>query len=185
MTDITSVIERLAEVKIRPVTVIHPDGVKQHMEWIIGTTKYLSNLKKIIYDTTFLQLYSGNPNKILEGCFVVDNYILKIEKWCHIDDYDKFLKILENKEIKTRGTRLYLDNDLYMGNIPFKDQDKIRNHLLEQRRDGTMWFDVLKIIDPSDNVTYFYPSKTALKNRHVDEKPKKPIPTYKKAFGDN
>jgi hypothetical protein len=50
-----------------------------------------------------------------------------------------------------------------MEGIPFNKSDKIRNHLLLQRNDGLMWFDILKVVDPSDNVTLFLPSKAAIR----------------------
>jgi hypothetical protein len=160
---LAQLMEKLVGVQTLPVTVIHTGGVKQHMDWIVGTTKYLSNLKKVIYDVSFLKLYSHNPDKILDGCFVRDNFLLKIDEWCHIDDPEHFLRILERNGHKPRGQKIYLDNNLYMEGLPFNKSDKIRNHLLRQRSDGLMWFDILKIVDPSDNVTLFLPSKAAIR----------------------
>ena len=70
-------------------------------------------------------------------------------------------EILDTLQPKTKGTCFYLDNILYMDNVPFIHAEGIRDVLLRERTDGTLWFDILKIVDPSGNETKFYPSKRA------------------------
>jgi len=151
---------------LEPVNVILHDKSKNYMERIIGTTKYLAHNKKIIYDTLFLKLYNFDK-RIPEGCFAVGGWLLKIEQWAHIDRPARFLEVLDSPPPKCVGTRFYLDDILYMDNVPFRDADGIRNNLLLQRSDGIIWFEVLKIVDPSGNETLFLPSKKAQK-AHAD-----------------
>lgn len=185
---VNGIVNRLAVLNTQPVIVIHPNGAKQHMDWIVGTTKYLSNMKKIIYDTTYLQPYNCNPKKIIDGCFAVDSHVVKIVEWCHIDDADHFIRILDTKVKEPKGTCFYLDGKLYMEDVPFIKADRIRNNLLTQRVDGTMWFDVLTVVDPVGNKTHFYPSKNVklkhdLQVKNEAERKKRPEPTKKEFTG--
>lgn len=154
--------------KLEPLTVIFHDGHKQFMERVVKTTHYLSNNRKVIYDLAFLNLYNHNL-RIPEGCLAVGNWLLKIERCATLDNPELFTEILDMPEFPTKGTCFYLDNLLYMDNIPFRHAEAIRDILLTQRNDGTLWFDVLKIVDPSGNKTLFYPSKRAQKI-HFEER---------------
>ena len=147
--------------KLEQVTVIHPKGARQFMEWIVGTTKYLSNRRMVIYDVSFLSLYN-HDEKILDGCFAVDNFLYKIDQWAHVDSPERFEEVLQSTVPESMGTCIYLDDALYMSNVTFGKRDGIISHLLTQRNDGLMWFNVLRVIDGSKNVTCFYPSKKAI-----------------------
>jgi hypothetical protein len=149
-------------IDVEPVNAIYPKDVKIFMERIVGTTKYLSNNRKILYDVSFIDLYEYN-NKILEGCFAIDKYIYKIDAWASINFPEKFLRILDKKIPESKGICIYLDNKIYAENVPFLKCDDMRDDLLIQRNDGLMWFEVLKIVDKSGNKTLFYPSKQAKK----------------------
>lgn len=145
---------------LEPLTALFHDGSKIYMERIIGTTKYLTHTKKVIYDLVFLKLYNFDK-RIPEGCIAVNDWLLKIDDWAHIDSPARFLQVLKSPAAESVGTRFYLDDILYMDNVPFKLAEDIRNVLLLERNDGTVWFDVLKIVDPSGNETLFLPSKKA------------------------
>jgi len=149
-------------IEVEPVTAIHPKGVKIFMERIIGTIKYLSNNRKILYDVSFISLYNYN-NKIIDGCFAIDGFVYKIDAWASIDFPDRFLQILDKNVPECRGICFYLDNKLYAENVPFLKCDDMQDHLLTQRNDGLMWFNKLKIVDKSGNKTVFYPSIKAKK----------------------
>lgn len=153
---------RLMVLRTEPVTATHPKGIKQHMDWIVGTTKYLSNLKKIIYDVSFLRLYM-HDNKIPEACLAIDNFLYKVDQWAHLDFPERFKEILDKEGPKVHGARIYLDDILYADNIPFKHFENIRNYLLRERTDGAIWFDVMKCVDPAGNVSLFLPSKATIK----------------------
>jgi len=172
---------RLMVLETEPVTAVHPRGMKQFMERVVGTTKYLSNMKKIIYDVSFLDLYNFD-GKIIDGCFAIDGFLYKIDNWAHIDFPERFLEILDKESPKTKGVCFYLDNKLYLDNVPFIKCDPIRDDLLRQRTDGFMWFEVLKIVDTAGNSTSFFPSIKArrLHNESLKkaEKPRT-IPTKK------
>ncbi len=151
--------------ELEPVTAVHPRGAKQFMERIVGTTKYLSNMKKIIYDVSFLDLYNFD-GKIIEGCFAIDGFLYKIDAWAHIESPERFLEILDKETTSARGICFYLDDILYMQNVLPKKYDAVRDDLLRQRNDGIMWFNCLKIVDTAGNQTLFYPSAKALKVHH-------------------
>jgi hypothetical protein len=146
--------------QLEPLTVIFHDCHRQGMERIIKTSHYLSNNRKVIYDLGFLSLYNHNL-KIPEGCLAVGNWLLRIERTCSIENPEYFMEILDTPQPLAKGTCFYLDNILYMDNVPFVHAEGIRNVLLKERADGIVWFEVLKIVDPSGNKTLFYPSKKA------------------------
>jgi hypothetical protein len=173
---------------VEPVEAIHSNGSRQYMERIIGTTKYLSNFKKMIYDVAFLKLYNHDL-KIPEGCMAIDNFLYKIEKWAHLDHADSFADILHAEAPKTKGTCFYLDGKLVQSNVPLLKNDDLRDYYLGLRNTGEMWFDKLVIIDPSGNHTEYLPSKKALKLKWDKElleimeaklKRKKHVDFYKK-----
>lgn len=145
-----------------------PDGTKIYMERIIGSCHYLSHRRKTIYDVAFDKLYYHN-GAIPEGHVAIENILYKIEDQATVMEEDKFIEILDRHTKRTSGTRFYLDKKLYMDNVPLMKSDGIRDALLQQRRDNILWFDVLRIIDLSGNVTEFYPSD-AVKMRHVASK---------------
>jgi hypothetical protein len=149
--------------ELEPVKTTLPGGTKLFMERIKGTTKYLSHLRKMIYDVVFVNTYYHN-GKIPVNHLVVDNILLKIEAMADIYCPEKFLEIMNNTVVCPRGCRFYLDDVLYMKDVPFLKADKIRDNLLQQRHDGTMIYDILKIIDPSGNTTEFHASP-AVQNR--------------------
>lgn len=145
--------------ELQPVTAIFPNNQKIFMERIEGTTKYLCHNRKVIYDITFVKLY--NMGIIPESHFVIDHFMYYIEDWSHISEHEHFNRIM-NKMIPTsKGVCIYLDDKLFQENVSFLNAEKIRNELLYQRNDGTRWFDVLKIVDPSGNETIFLPSRKA------------------------
>jgi len=152
-------------------TVIYSNGKRYFIEWIKGTTKCFSHNRTIIYDVSFLQLYRYNE-KIPEGCFACNQWICKIDKQTHINNPAVFLAILDYTYPQREGTRYYLDNKLYMKNVPFRQADKIRNDLLYQRKDGLLWFKCLTIVDPAGNKTWFYPSIKVQIFHEVDKKEK-------------
>lgn len=147
---------------LEEVTVIHPKNVRQFMEWIVGSTKYLSNRRMVIYNVSFLGLYN-HDGKILDGCFAIDNFLYRIDQWAHRDNPERFEEILQSTVPEGVGTRIYLDDKLYMSNVSFGKRDGIISDLLTQRNDEIMWFNILKLIDASGNTTCFYPSKKAIK----------------------
>lgn len=149
--------------ELEAVTVTFHGGAKQFMERIHGTTKYLAQARKVIYDFSFLNLYNYNPRKIPEGCVALCDWLLKIDGWAHIDHPESFKKIMDDNKKLCRGTKIYLDAKLYMGNIPFMRADAIRDQLLWDRTDGIKWFNVLTITDPSGNKTQFLPSLKAIR----------------------
>jgi len=133
----------------------------QLMERINGTTHYLSNNRKIIYDVVFADLYFHNK-KIPENHIVVDNTLLKIEDWCHIDEEERFLEILKREPAKSVGMQIFLDDKLYMSNVPFSKSESLRNELLYERNHGIIYFfSCLKVKDPSGNVTEFHTQMTS------------------------
>ena len=134
-------------------------GRKTYMERIIGTSKYLSNKRRIIFDVKFADLYYHTDKKIPDNHFVVGNHLYLIESVAYIDEGEKFLEILEKPMPKGSGTKIYLDGQLYMDEIKFMKVEAIRDQLLHERQDLIRWFDVMKIIDPSGNVTEFLPSE--------------------------
>lgn len=159
---------RLMVLETEAVTAKHPKGGKQHMDWIVGTTKYLSNLKKIIYDVSFLSLYTSD-NRIPDGCFAVDQFVYKIDNWAYIDSPERFKEVLEASVPPINGTAIYLDNVLYLkGHMSFAKFDAIRNEILRKRTDGEIWFECMKCIDPNKNETLFLPSRKA-KRKHMDQ----------------
>jgi hypothetical protein len=141
--------------KLQPVTAVFPNNQKIFMERIYGTTKYLAHNRKVIYDVSFKDLY--NMGKIANSCFAVDHFLYNIDAWASIEEPDQFKKILLSPLPLSRGTRFYLDDELFMENVSFIKADMIRNELIWERRAGTRWFNVLKIIDPSGNETLFFP----------------------------
>ena len=151
-----------------PTTVIHSNKNKQFMERIKNTTKYLSNNRKIIYDITFLKLYNFDY-RIPGGCLAINDWLVKIDRYAHIDQPDSFLKILEEPAPKIKGRCFYLDDVLYLENVSLSQLDRIRDLLLTQRNDGTMWFEVLKIVDLSGNETLFLPSYKAIINHGIQQ----------------
>jgi len=143
--------------KLEAVRAIIPKGAKLFMERIHASSKYLSHLRKIIYDVEFENVYYHN-GKVPENCFVIDNQILRIENQATIEQPDKFLEILNRIIPEPKGICFYLDDVLYLQNVQSSKSDGIRNLILNQRHDGLILFDVLKIIDSSGNVTEFHAS---------------------------
>lgn len=154
---VQTIMDKLVRIKLDPVSATMHAGNRLFMERITGTTKYLSNNKAMIYDVTFADTWD-HSGRIPEDHFVVDNYLLRVEGWSHIDNPEKFLEILESTVPKTPGTCFYLDNVLFLDNVKFINADRIRNQLLRDRADGDMNFHVLKIVDVGGNVTEFYAS---------------------------
>jgi hypothetical protein len=148
--------------KLEPINAILSNGTRLAMERIDCTTHYLSSLRKVIYDVTFENLYCHNC-KVPENCIAVGDFILRIEESAHIEQTDAFLAILNKPRGKCRGTKFYLDDVLYLDNVNFLRSDSIRDNILLQRQQGTMVFDVLKILDPSGNTTEFLASKAVQK----------------------
>ena len=157
--------------KIEPVKATFPGGVNLYMERINGTSKYLSHLKKVIYDVRFENCYYHN-NRIPKNCFAVENTILRIEESCNLENMEnKFLEILNRPNVEPVGIRFFLDGKLHLKDVPFLKSDRIRDNILQQRHDGTMIYDVLTIIDPSGNKTEFYASPAVAKRmKHLKEK---------------
>ena len=168
--EITTKLIRLEyEQKIEPVKTTVHGGTKLFMERISGSSLYLSHLRKVIYDVKFENTYYHN-NKVPENCFAVDNMILRIEDQACVgiqfpfdSDPEKFLEILSRPIPVSKGTRIYLDHVLYMDNVPFARADSIRNNLLQQRKEGTLVYQVLRIINQSGNVTEFHASPAVQK----------------------
>jgi hypothetical protein len=148
--------------KLEPVKATLPDGSKLFMERIECTTHYLSHLRKIIYDVAFQNLYYHN-SKVPQDCIAVGDMLLRVEETTSIEFPEAFLAILNKPKGKCRGMRFYLDEVLYLENVNFLRADSIRDNILQQRCDGTMIFDVLKIVDPSGNTTEFHASPAVQK----------------------
>ena len=169
----------LMNLETEPVTAILPDGRRLFMERIKKTCKYLSHNKKVIKDTSFYKLYAYDK-KIPEDCIVVGGLILHVDRTAHFINIDEYLDIL-NSEIPHRyGTKIYMDDVLFIQDIPVKEAENIRNKLLRERVDGKRWFNKLTIIDPSGNKTTFLPSKRVYErnlNRLKDERDKEKIRT--------
>ena len=147
--------------KLEPVKATIHGGSKLFMERIEGTTHYLAHAKKLIFDLKFENLYFHN-SKVPENCVAVD-MVLRIENSASIDLPEDFLAILNQPKAKSRGTKFYLDDILYLENVNFLRADSIRDNILQQRHDGTMVFDALKIVDRSGNTTEFLASSAVQK----------------------
>jgi hypothetical protein len=143
--------------KLEPANVFISKDHKIFMEVIAGSTKFLSHMRKVIYDITLEGMYYHN-GKIPSGCFAMDNYLYKVESQANIEEPEKFLEILNKKCTRKTGIQFYLDGILYMDDVPFAAADRRRDVLLHQRQDGLMLFDVLKIIDRAGNATEFHAS---------------------------
>jgi hypothetical protein len=154
--------------KLEPVNAILPNGTRLFMERIQCTTHYLSAMRKVIMDVTFESLYF-HSGKVPENCIVIGDTMLRVEESTHIDDPERFLSILDRPKGKCRGTRFYLDEVLYLENVNFLRADAIRDNILLQRQQGTMVFDILKIVDPSGNTTEFIASP-AIQKRMAEAK---------------
>lgn len=148
---------RLARLTIEPVKATLPDGSKLFMERINGSTKYLSHMRKVIYDVAFENTYYHN-GIIPLGYFVIADMLLKIEESSDVTTPERFIELLEKIPPKPHGMRFYLDDTLYLENVSFIKSDMIRDDILRARKDGSMLFDVLRIIDPSNNITEFHAS---------------------------
>ena len=148
---------RLARLTIEPVKATLPDGSKLFMERINGSTKFLSHMRKVIYDVAFENTYY-HSGKIPQGRFIIDNMIYKIEESSDTSDPERFIQLLEKVMPKPHGMRFYLDETLYLENVSFMRSDIVRDDILKARKDGPMLFDVLRIIDPSNNITEFHAS---------------------------
>jgi hypothetical protein len=148
--------------KLEPVTATLPDKTKLFMERIECTTHYLSHARKVIYDVAFKNMYYHN-SKVPQDCIAVGDMLLRVEESTSTEFPDEFLAILNKPKGKCRGMKFYLDELLYLENVNFLRADSIRDNILQQRHDGTMVFDVLKIIDPSGNTTEFHASKVIQK----------------------
>jgi hypothetical protein len=119
-------------------------------------------MKKQLWDVTFENLYCHNC-KVPVDCIVVGDMLLRVEKLTYIEFPDDFLALLNKPKGKCRGTKFYLDEILYLSNVSFIRADSIRDEILKQRQDGTMVFDILKIVDPSGNTTEFIASPAVQK----------------------
>ena len=148
--------------KLQPVTAILHDGSRVEWERIEGTSHYLSHGRKQIWDVTFENLYCHNC-KVPENCVAVADMVLRVEESTGIEFPDAFLAILNRPKGKCRGTKFYLDEVLYLENVNFIRADSIRDNILLQRQQGTMVFDILKIVDPSGNTTEFIASMAVQK----------------------
>ena len=154
--------------QIEPMKATLPGGKKLFMERINGSSKYLSHLRKRIYDVKFEKCYY-HDGKIPENCFAINNEILRIEEQVGIGVQfsngipERFLEILNKLQPESQGIRIFLDDVLYMSNVPFLKSDRVRDEILYQRHNGTMIYDVLKVVDPSGNVTKFYASPAVQK----------------------
>ncbi|HZK70624.1 MAG TPA: hypothetical protein VFD03_03760 [Clostridia bacterium] len=148
--------------KLEPVTATLPNGTKLFMERIECTSHYLSHLRKVIYDVAFKNLYYHNL-KVPEDCMAVGDTLLRVEEVASIEFPQDFLAILNKPKGKCRGTKFYLDEFLYLDNVNFLRADSIRDNILLQRCNGTMIFDILKIVDPSGNTTEFIASPAVQK----------------------
>lgn len=148
-----------------------PGGNKLFMERINGSSKYLSHLRKVIYDVRFENCYYHN-GKVPENCFAIGNEILRIEDEACVGIVipyfpEKFLEILNRPQPASQGMRFYLDGVLYMKNVPFLKSDRIRDEILHHRHGGTLIYDILKVIDPSGNTTEFHASPTVAKRMSI------------------
>lgn len=143
--------------KLDGVSVRLSGNTSMHMDRINDTTLYLSNNRRMIYDVSFVESYN-HTGKIPANHLVVGNMLLVVDDWAHIDDTDKFLSILNKKQVEMTGTKFYLDGVLYAFNVPFSQSESMRNDLIHKINDGEIKFHVLKIVDPSGNVTEFHAS---------------------------
>ena len=155
--------------QIEPLKATLHGGNKLFIERINGSSKYLSHLRKVIYDVKFENCYY-HDGKVPEGCFAIGNEILRIEEQTGVgiqfpedSNPELFLEILNRPNPKPVGMRFFLDGTLYMQNVPFLRSNTIRDEILIARHKGTMIFDVLKVIDPSGNVTEFHASSAVQK----------------------
>jgi hypothetical protein len=167
MDILQEIMDKLVKTKLDPVSATMHGGYRLFMERINGTTKYLSNNKTMIYDVTFADTYK-HTGKIPEDHFAVENYLLKVESWAHIDNPEEFLRILNLEYPKVPGTRFYLDNILFMENVPFIKADLIRNELLNDRYAGIRTFRCLKIVDIGGNITEFFASKEVQRRKAAE-----------------
>jgi hypothetical protein len=161
--------------QIEPMKATLPGGNKLFMERINGSSKYLSHLRKMIYDVKFEKCYYYD-GKIPENCFAIENVILRIEEQEGIGVQfsngipERFLKILNKPQPESQGIRIFLDDVLYASNVPFLKSDRVRDEILVMRHNGTMIYDVLKVVDPSGNVTKFYASPAVQKRMEIGRK---------------
>jgi hypothetical protein len=162
MEILQEIMNKLVELKLEPVSATMHAGNRLFMERIQGTTKYLSNNKTMIYDVDFADTYN-HSGRIPKDHFVVGDYLLKVEKWAHIDNPEEFLAILNLEIPKAPGTCFYLDGKLFLENVSFARMPLIRDQLLRDREDGDMIFHCLKIVDVGGNTTEFWASPAVKK----------------------
>jgi hypothetical protein len=142
--------------QLSPVSAVFADKTKLFMERINGTTLYLSNMRKILYDLSFADIYNFD-GRIPKAHIVIDTTLYKIDDWCHIENCEKFLSLLDRDISTSHGTCIYLDDVLHASNISFLTLSEIRNDLLHSRNSGDMHFKCLKVVDASGHVTLFEP----------------------------
>jgi hypothetical protein len=157
MTETEQIISILAKHSFEPMDAIMDTKNKMFMEWIVGTDRFVSNLRKVIYELSFADIYY-HDKKIPCGHIAMGEYLYKIERSATLGEPELFLEILTKIQSTTCGTRFYLDGILYKDNVPFTSADRLRNNLLQQRCDCTKIFQCLTIIDPSGNITQFLAS---------------------------
>lgn len=153
--------------KMDPIRATYPDGTKHYMERIIGSIKIVSNMRKVIHTVSFANTYY-HDGKIPQDHIAVENMLLKIDLTVSMDEPERYLEILDLPNPVPVGTQFYLDGELYMANVSFLHSDEIRDELLHERAKGERWFEVLRIVDASGNVTEFYASP-AVRAKNLDK----------------
>jgi hypothetical protein len=162
MTETEQITFILAKHSFEPMDAIMDTKNKMFMEWIYGTDKFVSNLRKVIYELSFANIYYHNK-KIPLGHIAIGEYLYKIDRMASLAEPEVFLDMLKTVRPRTSGTKFYVDGKLYKDNVPFMLADKLRDNLLQQRHDCTMLFDCLTIVDPSGNHTQFLASPAVQK----------------------
>jgi hypothetical protein len=173
---IDQIVKKLHYCLLEPITAKLSGGSSLFMERIIGSTHYLSNNRKMIYDVCFADLYL-HDGRIPQNHLAIENMLLKVEDWCHIDNADKFLMILSKENESPKGMQFFIDDVLYISNVPFSKSESMRNELLRLRNDGIIdYFSVLKVKDPSGNITEFH---TKLDKTKIEARRKELLETKK------
>jgi hypothetical protein len=156
------------EQRLEPIVGRLKGNSKLFMERITGTTLLLSNMRKIIYDISFADLYN-HTGIIPENHVAIENNLYKVDACCHIDNEEEFLTLLNKQPEPAKGICFYIDDVLYASNVKMMKVDEIRNDLLHARNKGDRpFFSILKIKDASGNITEYRtrltPAKIKAKN---------------------
>jgi len=149
--------------ELEKVKVITQSG-KEEWGHLPKTNRYFTHFKEkhrlVLVELDFIDIYRGGclkPDEVV----VYNQYLMRIET--KIDAREEpmdFIKLLNRKDQTPKGRkyRVYKDNEMvYIGVSSSEAHDRV-HYYLHQRKIGTDRFMVIKHIDPSGNITRYYPS---------------------------